>query len=119
VIGENRTELDGSLIKNTTYKYDAASNLIEKVETIPDAAGPEDSPTPTIPEPTATMPPPTATAPPTATMPGGKQDDDDSGCHINAAHGASAWMLLAPLALMGLGRRRSRQKTQTGERACK
>jgi hypothetical protein len=118
VIEENRQDLDGNLIKDTTYKYDAASNLIEKAETVPDEAGPVDTPTMTpgvttspTGGPTATVPAPTETAMPAATATvtpatpvptatTGKQFDEDDGCQVQTGGGANGWILLLPLSIL-------------------
>jgi len=120
LIEEDRTDLDGNLIKDTTYKYDAASNLIEKDETVPDIGGPEtptvtpttlpdNTPTPTstpVPTPTVTAAPDTPT--PTATTSG--SGNGNSGCQIHRHNGSSGWILLLPLALFILRQWRPRRK---------
>jgi hypothetical protein len=131
MIEENRTDLAGSLIKDTTYQYDAASNLIEKDETVPEVGGPEGTPTPTTtpqqtptatPAPTATVTntpmatatPPPNTATPTATAPG--KGHGGGGCQIESRGGASCWTLLLPVSLLVL-RRRCSSKTKRSEEA--
>jgi hypothetical protein len=106
MIEENRTDLAGSLIKDTTYQYDAASNLIEKDETVPAVGGPEVTATPTATvtdTPMATATPPPNTPTPTATAPG---KGHGGGCQIQSCDGGSCWTLLLPLSLLVLRRRR-------------
>jgi hypothetical protein len=122
LIEENRQDLDGNPIKDTTYEYDAASNLKRKIEVEPDEVSEEPSATPTpavtstAPIATATSAPPTATsAPATATSqptPTAKRDEDD-GCQVGASGGAG-WQLLLPLALVALLRRRPRRSRGAG-----
>jgi MYXO-CTERM domain-containing protein len=110
LIEENRQDLSGSPIKDTTYEYDAASNLTRKIDVEPDVGG-EATPTPTEsstvvtpPSPTATptSPPATATSSPTPTV---TTHSGGGGCQVGANGGAS-WLLLLPIALAALLRRR-------------
>jgi hypothetical protein len=118
MIEKNRQDLDGNLIKDTTYKYDAASNLTDKVETLPDEAGTEDTPTPigttpATPGPSQTVPAATATVAPATPVPtattGGQPEGDDS-CQIAKHGGANGWILLLPLSILIVLRRRSKAK---------
>ena len=58
LVQQTRRDLAGNLIEDTTYKYDAASNLVQRIQELPDVAGPPPPPGPVdTPKPTVTSAP--------------------------------------------------------------
>ncbi len=116
VIEEDRTDLDGNLIKNTQYKYDAASNLIEKLETYPDPTPPQGTPpgplpsataitaTPALPSPTGAASTPTRAV--NTPVPTDVERADDDGCQISPPEASPIWVFLLALTLGAVLRRR-------------
>jgi hypothetical protein len=126
LVQENRSDLGGGLIKNTTFEYDAASNLIRKTEEEPDVevepptpeatASPSEQVDATVtPTPLATTtgsPVATSTSRPPATPtrqePTQGPADDDS-CQVVRPVAGSSSVLVLLVGLFGLllGRRRA------------
>jgi len=101
LIGEDRRDLDGNAIKNTTYAYDAASNLIEKVETLPDEV--VMPPTPPASTPTSAASTRTAgaaTATPAAATPTRAGGPDDDGCTVDPGRPSAFFLVLPILAVL-------------------
>ncbi len=129
LVEETRNNADGDLIKNTTFEYDAASNLIRKTEEEPDELGTDPTATPTgsatatpeTPDPTES-PAGTATpsAPATATESANTPSrtatattpSDDDSCRIDPQPTrAPSWFLLSlAAAVFALRKRRNRYR---------
>jgi RHS repeat-associated protein len=108
LVGQTRNDAQGSLIENVTYKYDAASNLVQKVQQIAQPPGSEHTPTPAQPTPTAPTSTPSSTFTPASTpSPTVAPPDNDDGCQIHpGGHRSCAFLFVAALLFALLSRRR-------------
>ena len=97
LVGQTRNGSSGNLIENLTYKYDAASDLIEKVKQIPQTSA--SAPTPTPQQPTPLLPTSTPSPVPAAT-------GNNDGCELRPGAGWSRLIVLVAGLVLWLARKR-------------